>query len=686
MKYLTKILSVCRTYLKIFPTLFIHVVALMLVTGCNNDSDSSVYLQNTQIPNVLNYASNPQHPKDKGSLVFSDQGAWFGYGLSLDKKRTGFTGPFLMTQENGLWCSSMLGELKLFFDDGAQVYWDSVLQYSYNSHLDQSYYNSKVDLNQRLVYSSPHSVLHISTIKNISSLPLTLNAVIEGTIFLDDIILKRSGDALEVISGKSSAKGYLKFYNDKVKVNAPNNSTYSAQFLPLIIEPGNTETIIFSQSFIFPEYEFDHELANLMVAANNYDSLIHRRVSEKVKEYGVFESELMDKFNDVEYKKLICKCLLTLQNNWRIPSGELKHSGLFPSYHYKWFHGFWAWDSWKHAVALAEFNPELAKEQIRVMYDFMDKDGFIADCIYRDTTIENHNYRNTKPPLSGWAVWKVYGNDNDTSFLQEMYPKLLKQHYWWYKYRDYDNDSICEYGSTDGSLIAAKWESGMDNAVRFDNSQLLKSKDNAYSLNQESVDLNSYLYAEKVYLRKMAKVLGENDVANILADEAEILKYKIRNQFYSDEKSWYYDTSIDGDTIINVMGCEGWIPLWAGVATKAQASNVVENMMNDSKFNTKVPLQTLSADHPKFKPDGGYWRGPTWIDQAYFGVIGMRNYGYDDEADTIVFKLINNAEGLLESGPSIRENYNPLTGEGLESHNFSWSAAHYLLILTDNEK
>ncbi|NQU34545.1 MAG: hypothetical protein HQ521_15040 [Bacteroidetes bacterium] len=129
------------------------------------------------------------------------------------------------------------------------------------------------------------------------------------------------------------------------------------------------------------------------------------------------------------------------------------------------------------------------------------------------------------------------------------------------------------------------------------------------------------------------------------------------------------------------MGCEGWIPLWANIATEEQAFAIKKNMIDTTLFNTLVPLQTLSADHPKFKPDGGYWRGPTWIDQAYFGIVGLRNYGYDNDADDITYKLFHNAQGLLDSGSSIRENYNPVTGQGLESENFSWSAAHYLLLL-----
>jgi putative isomerase len=61
----------------------------------------------------------------------------------------------------------------------------------------------------------------------------------------------------------------------------------------------------------------------------------------------------------------------------------------------------------------------------------------------------------------------------------------------------------------------------------------------------------------------------------------------------------------------------------------------------------------------------------------------LLNYGFDKEATQLTEKLIHNAQGLTEKGPSIRENYHPLTGQGMESESFSWSAAHLLLLLTD---
>ena len=321
---------------------------------------------------------------------------------------------------------------------------------------------------------------------------------------------------------------------------------------------------------------------------------------------------------------------------------------------------------------------------MRAMFDFQNEDGFIVDCIYRDTSIEPHNYRDTKPPLAAWAIAKIYEKDKDIKFVQEFYPKLKKYHEWWYSKRDHDQDGLCEYGSTDGTLIAAKWESGMDNAIRFDNSKILKNKEGAYSLNQESVDLNAYLYAEKLYLTELATKLNKLEDAKTYKEEAEELKNKIQHQFYDSKDGWFYDTNIKGNSFIKGEGSEGWTALWANAATQEQANAVRTKLMNPKKFYTKVPFQTMSADHERFDPLEGYWRGPNWLDQAYFAVRGLRNYGFDADADKATIQIIKGAKGVLSKGQAIRENYHPLTGEGLNAENFSWSAAHLIMLLQND--
>jgi putative isomerase len=635
--------------------------------------------------NNLNYNGNPIDAKDIKSLAFSDKGAWFAFGLLEPSEiQGGFSGPFLMTEQNGVWLSSSFVSLHLIDEKEQELIdWKTSLVYqnSFNSHLEQQFQNEKLVVTQQLVFSSGQSAIQKTTIKNRSSKTITLTPTFYSKLYLDNLILSVEGNTLKITSSKSNAVGHILFGEEKNDIKITKDS-FSAKTKQLVLKPNETKEIVISQTFIFPQYDWKKEKETL--SKLKFESVLEKTKQEKDNQLTKLIAKKKAIYKGGEYSILLSKLVLTLQNNTRIAAEGLKHEGLFPSYHYEWFHGFWAWDSWKHAAAVAHINPNLAENQVRALFDYQEPNGFIPDCIYRDTLIEPNNYRNTKSPLATWAVWEIYNQNKDVSFIKEMYPKLKKYHDWWYKERDHDQDGLCEFGSTDGTLIAAKWESGMDNAVRFDNSKILKNGEKAYSLDQESVDLNSFLYAEKNYLAKMAQVLKLADEEKQWQSESNTLKTQIQTQFWDSSTGWFYDTSIDGKTFVKDMGCEGFLPLWAEVATSEQANAIKNNLLNPSTFNTFVPLPTLAANHPKFNPENGYWRGPIWLDQVYFGINGLEKYGYTKEVDLLTGKLIHNTEGSLEKGRSIRENYHPKTGKGLEAQNFSWSAAHFLLLLLNN--
>ena len=90
-----------------------------------------------------------------------------------------------------------------------------------------------------------------------------------------------------------------------------------------------------------------------------------------------------------------------------------------------------------------------------------------------------------------------------------MYPQLRADYNWWYQKRDHDGNKICEFGSTDGTVEAAAWESGLDNAIRFDEAAMLQNGHDAYSFDQESVDLNAYLAYEHQLLSKFGTLIGQ---------------------------------------------------------------------------------------------------------------------------------------------------------------------------------
>lgn len=438
-------------------------------------------------------------------------------------------------------------------------------------------------------------------------------------------------------------------------------------------------TLTFLASFNFLIMA-QNSISDIQAGKLNYSSDLFLNAKAKWKELCPKINEVLGLSSD-SILGLAEKSIFTLLNNRQGITGGLKHEGVFPSYSYKDFNGFWAWDSWKHAFALAGIDSELAKNSIRSMFDFQDEFGMVADCIFPDSS--ENNWRNTKPPLAAWAVLEIYRQNLDTAFVVEMFPKLIKYHDWWYINRDHDKNGLCEYGSTDGTILAAKWESGWDNAVRFDSAQLLQNSSNAWSLNQESADLNSYLYVEKKCLASLAKVCGRNDLSDSMVIAATNLSTLIQKFMWDDELGFYFDINIETKKHIRVLEPNGWIPLWAGIASNEQAQRICNHIMNPAEFNTYVPFPTVAANNPRFNPEKGYWRGPVWLDQAYFAINGLRKYGFNDEADTLMVKLFRNSEGLLDSDKPIRENYHPLTGKGLNAEHFSWSAAHILMMISE---
>ena len=373
-----------------------------------------------------------------------------------------------------------------------------------------------------------------------------------------------------------------------------------------------------------------------------------------------------------EYDRVAVKSVVTLISNWRTHREGLLHEGVIPSHAVPYFIGFWAWDSWRFSAALARFAPELAKNNIRAMFDYQQPDGMIIDCIY--TNSAENNARDSKPPLVCWAVDEIFTYNQDTAFVKEMYPQLLAYYKWWYQKRDHNRNGMCEFGSTDGTLEAAGWESGMDNAIRFDNAKMLKNGSDAWSLDQESVDLNAYLAYECKLLKKFAGLIGSSFDGPDYSD-------KVADYFFNDKIGWFCDKRIADGSFIAEPACEGYTPFWTKIASKEQMEKALVLLTDTTKFSTYIPFPTAAADNPKCDPNG-YWRGPIWLDQTYQAIRGLRNYGYKELADKYTMQVFDRCQGLTGDAP-IHENYGTHNGELLQASHFSWSASHLLMMYED---
>ena len=87
--------------------------------------------------NVLNLNNSPDSPKDEGLNVFFDLGSWMGFSLSNKETNTGFSGPYILGLEHGIWSSKNFTSIDLISENG-----NSLLTNLYSS--EQKYFPLQV--------------------------------------------------------------------------------------------------------------------------------------------------------------------------------------------------------------------------------------------------------------------------------------------------------------------------------------------------------------------------------------------------------------------------------------------------------------------------------------------------------------------------------------------------------------
>ncbi len=621
---------------------------------------------------LLDLHGTPTSPTDRRFNLFFDAGAWHGYTLPARDEGTGFSGPFVHSLDGGRWAGRRFAAWTLEGAAGKPLALAHTGSHAGPGYLQRTHAGAGLAVRETLFFADAwHAVAQIEiTASDTRDLRLRVEGEAMGGA-------PRAEDgAIVQTLGKRS---YL-----TTRLVAGGATTASAEGPRYRLQPEGMLHLKAGQSItLYVEQTQVHDSAKEQPPAVDHAQAWQRNRARWSGYLAFADTARLAGVADDSARRVAAKAMVTLLANWRAARGDMRHDGVVPSYSNPDFNGFWAWDSWKHAAALARFAPDLARDQIRAMFDWQRADGMVPDCIYLDS--KDNNWRDTKPPLATWAVLAVYDATGDRAFLAEMYDKLARYHRWWWQSRDHDHDGLAEFGATDGTRIAAAWESGMDNAVRFDGAKMLANGPGAWSLDQASVDLNAYLYKEAVDLARIADVLGKPDDRAAWQKEAARIQVAVRTRMFDRERGYFFDIRLHDGAPIRVYGAEGWTPLWAGLADEAQARAVSKVMLDPNKFATRMPFPTLAADDAHFSPIKGYWRGPVWLDQAYFGVEALRRYGYTTQANDMARRLVLEAHGLTGQAP-FYENYDPLTGNGYQSPNFSWSAAAYVLMLTGEKR
>ena len=318
--------------------------------------------------------------------------------------------------------------------------------------------------------------------------------------------------------------------------------------------------------------------------------------------------------------------------------------------------GIWNWDSGFHAMTVSRFDTGLAKNCIDCFMQYQKPNGLLPDVIFVDGRISD-NYG--KPPVLPWAVQVVYEAEPDVDFARRNYERFIKHEE--FMVRERSDRGLFFYSAqenpADRDYLHPRWESGWDNSPRWDEC----------IVDLWPIDLNCYMI---LYYRAMAKMAGWLGLdGSSWIDKERKLTEKMESTLYDEKNATYTDRNRKTGEFSTSLSPASFMPLYIGTASPQRAAAMEKLAKDENKFYPGMP--TISYDHPQYSLD--YWRGPTWINVAYFAVKGLKDYGFEKTAGEIREYLLSMIHEQLPRG--IFENYDSKARRGRCNPSFSWTSA-----------
>jgi hypothetical protein len=263
-------------------------------------------------------------------------------------------------------------------------------------------------------------------------------------------------------------------------------------------------------------------------------------------------------------------------------------------------------------------------------------------------------------PILAWGVERVYQRNGDKELVKQCLEPLERFHEWYWRERDVTNIGLVALGSYSGVTQHARFETfdyecNMDGLKMTSHPTRKGGKEGAWYGDISVPGNTSYLVLGEQSLLRLAGILGDKEMAARRKARINKAVEAMRNHMW-DEKAGTF-LSVHRDTLekIPVATIGSWIPLHAGVPTKAQAKRMAEVLRTPS-WQTPIPVPTVDRQDNRYKSNG-MWRGDVWPPTNYQVAGGLAAYGHKDLAADIADKTVANA---IKNG--ISEHYDSISG------------------------
>ena len=384
----------------------------------------------------------------------------------------------------------------------------------------------------------------------------------------------------------------------------------------------------------------------------------------------------------------------------------------------------WNWDSAINALGWAVIDEKRAWQEITMLlrgqWDGEMQPGMLPHIVFHQPSDEyfpGADYWGVErqpptssifqPPILADCCLQLYAMAKDKSLavrmLREIYSRLSAYHTWWLR------DRIPAAQGIDGlPLSLHPWESGMDNSPAWDEAlaRVPMEKDAFTRRDLKQVisaqrphdkEYQHYLYLVRFFrqyrfdaqemlkspylihdicilslLYKSIVALGE--IARILDidKDADATRKTLMNLHKGIQSLWggdaFYHYDVHGGRLIRICTCASFLPLYAGIATDAQARHLHAVILR-WLAHCNYGLPSFNPQDTLFESQR-YWRGPSWLHINWLIARGLQLYGYQQTA-----KDLRNLSLKLIERSGFAEYYDSLSGAPCGGENFSWPAA-----------
>jgi len=414
--------------------------------------------------------------------------------------------------------------------------------------------------------------------------------------------------------------------------------------------------------------------------AGLFDDLVNASEAKTADIRDLFESD------DAEVlaltQRVFDKCIL---EKLQPPVEPLQHTWVRPGGPY--YKGQWIWDT-MFVVDLLSILPD-KKKVIRDIFqnywDFQDRwnqrmPAYASDMVTVAIKTAPQEVRQfSQIPILAWGVERVYQRNGDKELLKQCLGRLEGFHDWFWRERDVTNIGLIAVGSYSGIGQHARWETfdydcAMDDLKLTPHPTRKGPNEGAWYGDICMVGNTAYLVLGERSLARLATITGDTAMAARRKKRIEKAVKAMRDHMWDEKGGTFLAVNRDSLEKIPVATISSWIPLTAGVPTKAMARRMAD-VLGTAAWQTPLPVPTVDRTDKRWK-SSRFWRGDVWPPTNYQIASGLAAYGHADLAADISDKTIANA---IKNG--INEHYDSISGKPLGVKDYCMSSTLVTMML-----